>query len=209
MLKRFTASIIILCTVLFCLAETVSDTDKNNLNISAQVWDNPDSIDDFLTPVITHKSNKHNISYNITYNKILIGNIGLKAYSKQNPQLKVSHPLVKVEDSYYHNYTEVNGKRGYEFYISENNVLSRVDYHTRAWKQLDSQYLTYHFLTDSPIPQEAMQILDKRIETFFTYFPEQNHELDSLRMNKLDYFYCPDLDTIERLTSYKTRGIFS
>jgi hypothetical protein len=171
------------------------------------VWDNQDSIDDFLTPSIAHKSNKHNISYNITYNKFLIGNIGLKAYSEQNPQLKVSHPLVKVEDSYYHNYIEVNGQRGYEFYISENNVLSRVDYHTRNWKQLDSQYLTYHFPLDSPIPQEAMQILDKRIETFFTYFPEQNHELDSLRMYKLDYFYCPDMDTIEKLTSYKTRGI--
>ena len=38
MLKRFTASIIILCTVLFCLAETVSDTDKNNLNIVIQPW---------------------------------------------------------------------------------------------------------------------------------------------------------------------------
>ncbi|MBN2830529.1 MAG: hypothetical protein JXR56_09445 [Candidatus Cloacimonetes bacterium] len=208
MIKRFITSVIILCTVLFCLAESVSSPDNNTLNISAQVWDNLDSINDFLTPATTHKSDKHNISYNIPYNKFLIGNIGLKAYSEQNPQLKVSHPLIKAEDSYYHNYTEVNGQRGYEFYISENNVLSRVDYHTRSWQQLDSQYLTYHFPADSPIPQEAMQILDKRIETFFTYFPEQNHELDSLRVNKLDYFYCPDSDTIERLTSYKTRGIY-
>ncbi|MBI9031615.1 hypothetical protein JEZ13_06405 [bacterium] len=208
MLKRFIASIFILGMILFCIEATASENNSKPVNISAQVWDKPDLIDDYLTPITVHNSNKHSISYNIPYNKFLIGNIGLKDYSIQNPQRKVSHPLVKVEDSFYHNYTEVNGQRGYEFYISENQVLSRVDYHTRAWKQLDSEYLTYHFPKDSPIPQEAMQILDKRIESFFSYFPEENHELDSLRINKLDYFYCPDLDTIEELTSYQTRGIF-
>lgn len=193
--------------ILLCLEGRASESNTSTVNISAQVWDNADSINNFLTPITVHNSNKHGISYNIPYNKFLIGNIALRAYSNQNPQLKVSYPLVKVEDSYYHNYTEVNGQRGYEFYISEDKVLSRVDYHTRAWKQLDSEYLTYHFPKDSPITQEAMLILDKRIEGFFNYFPQQNHELDSLRVNKLDYFYCPDLDTIEELTSYKTRGI--
>ncbi len=208
MLKRFIASIFILCTILFCLEAIASERNSNTLNISAQVWDKPDSITDFLAATRDHNSNKHSISYNIPYNKFLIGNIALKDYSQENPQLKVSHPLVKVEDSYYHNYTEVNGQRGYEFYILENKVFSRVDYFTRSWEQLDSEYLTFHFPQDWPIPQEAMQILDKRIESFFTYFPQGNHELDSLRVKKLDYFYCPDLDTIEDLTSYKTRGIF-
>ncbi len=207
MLKRFIASIFILCTILFCLAETASESNSNTLNISAQVWDNPDSITDFLTATTLNNSNKHGICYNIPYNKFLIGNIALKDYANQNPQLQVSHPLVEVEDSYYHNYSEVNGQRGYEFYISGNKVVSRVDYFTRSWEHFDSEYLTYHFPKDWPIPPEAMQILDKRIESFFSYFPQQNHELDSLGVKKLDYFYCPDLDTIEDLTSYKTRGI--
>ncbi len=208
MLKGPAIIIIVLTLFVSGLDASWSKTDNEPLNISAKVWEDPHSINNFSLPTSIQNYNKHKISYKIPYNKFLIGNIALKAYSQDNPQLTVSHPLIKLAGSYYHNYTEVNGLIAYEFYISDNNIMSRLDYHTRTWQKMDSEYLTYHFPSDSPIPQTAMEILDKRIESFFSYFPQDNYELDSLRINKLDYFYCPDLETIELLTSYKTRGIF-
>ncbi len=204
MIKYITLLILILSSFLTCLEGRESD---NITNISAQVWKNQESINAYLPAKTEGNYNKHNIKYNIPYSKFLIGNMGLKAYSQQNPQLKVSHPLVKIDATYYHNYTEVNGQIGYEFYISDDKVMSRIDYHTSDWVHTDSEYIRYHCSSDKAIAKEAMFILDERIEEFFTYFPQRNHELDSLRIHKLDYFYCPDLNTIELLTSYKTRGI--
>jgi hypothetical protein len=208
MLKGPNMIIIILILLVSNIATKLLGIVNEPVNISAQVWVDHLKINNYLGSSTVKTYNKHNISYNIPYEKFLIGNMALKAYSQENPQLKVSHPLIRVEDSYFHNYTEVNSQIGFEFYISDNEVISRVDYHTRAWQENDSEYLTYHYPAAYPLPQAAMQILDKRIESFFSYFPQQKHDLDSLRIRKLDYFYCPDLESIELLTSYKTRGIF-
>ncbi len=49
MLKRFYSSILIVCTIIFCLKATAVESESITLNISAKVWEKPDSINDFLS----------------------------------------------------------------------------------------------------------------------------------------------------------------
>ncbi len=200
-----------LLVLLFIAKLTICCASRTNdeVNISLELMLNEKEIVKYLSEESISTSSNHNINYNLDYDKFLIGNRDCRfkqIYHSPNRSKLVVRSQV-LPDGYCRSYLQYDNIISYDFYSKDRRVISRSDYHTLDWQSKDSKYVNYHYPQGIILHNEAIAELNERIESFFEYFPDHNNIMKRLESNKLDYYYCPDQATIEKLTGYETRGI--
>jgi hypothetical protein len=96
-----------------------------------------------------------------------------------------------------------------EFYFHKGRLTSPLFYHTMKWKTIESKYFKFMVSDSSLTNSYAMKILDEFVSRMDTILQFSKADLQTLHQQKILYYLCKDEDEIERLTGYRTRGMYN
>ena len=86
--------------------------------------------------------------------------------------------------------------------------ISPVSFHTRKWQIIDSEYFRFYLSDQSLINDYAIRSLESFVESTADLLEYSPADREVLQREKIEYVLCRDAEEIERVTGFKTLGIY-
>jgi hypothetical protein len=96
-----------------------------------------------------------------------------------------------------------------EFYFRRGRLTSPFFYHAAGWKTVETTFFRFIISDSSLTNAYAMESLDRFVADMSSILAFSDDELHTLSDKKILYYLCKDEDEIERLTGYRTRGMYN
>ncbi len=175
------------------------------------IW-NPDSIQSWLDEHSIRTAHRLGIEYQGVVCKNLISydlEDSLKHLIKQK-HLPYSIVLDTIEQGYTHLLLRLgNNLRIMNFYFKARQLISPFSYFSRYWKTFDSKYFRFALSDTALFNSYSIQQLEYFMSNMATLLDFDQQEIQILQENKIYYYLCQDEDEIERITGFRTRGMYS
>ncbi|MDP8204466.1 MAG: hypothetical protein P9L95_08040 [Candidatus Tenebribacter mawsonii] len=168
----------------------------------------PNSIQNYLPEETIYAANVLGITYDINYPKFLIGNIPTENIRKilLNDPDKYQLTINDLGEGYSHlEVSIIHGKLNYFF--KNLQLISEADYSTRNWQTQESEFFRFRFPTGNPPDLIAVKQLDDFAKLTLNTLTCSLSKVEQLKEEKINYLFCPDEDTIDLVTGFRTRGI--
>ncbi len=96
-----------------------------------------------------------------------------------------------------------------EFYFRKGRLTSPLFYHTARWITIESKYFNFIVSDSSLTNLYAINALDQYVTRLDSIIQISKADLRTLQREKIFYYLCKDENEIERLTGFKTRGMYN
>ncbi|HUI29824.1 MAG TPA: hypothetical protein VLX91_06370 [Candidatus Acidoferrales bacterium] len=104
----------------------------------------------------------------------------------------------------------IPGKNIQQDYCFRNGKLvSPLAYYSRNWKRIDSRYFVFIVDDTNACNSYSIAVLDAFVKRIANKLRFGSDAFERLRREKIYYYICKDQDEIEKLTGFKTRGIYN
>jgi hypothetical protein len=96
-----------------------------------------------------------------------------------------------------------------DFYFLNQQVVSPFAYFSRHWWTRESKYFRFILSDTTLFNSYCIRQLELFVSDMATRLGFEQPEIQTLQENKIFYFLCRDEDEIERITGFRTRGMYS
>lgn len=173
--------------------------------------ENRDDLEDFALEEELDFSKRLNISYKGIKHKFLIS-YDIDPLIREGIRTKTLDYELKIEklSENYSRLIFLVPEKNYKicYYFKGQFLISPIYYYTEDWKRLEYKYFTI-LLSDTTLFNEySAQKLEKYTDQIFDLLQIEPKKLENLRKSKVSYILCKNEDEIERLTGFRTRGIY-
>ncbi len=171
-----------------------------------------DSLAQFADYSTLSLSHRLGINYEAAPNKFLISydfDANTKAQVRQG-QIHYTSSLIDFGQGYQRLTVSVGQPSAVkEFYFHNGRLTSPLFYYAARWKIVDSKFFRF-VISDSTLTNSyAIKALDNFVITMDSILGFSNSDLHLLQERKILYYLCRDEDEIEKLTGFRTRGMYN
>jgi hypothetical protein len=101
---------------------------------------------------------------------------------------------------------ELNLKK--RFVFEEDKLISPVNYYARSWPRLWGKYFEFWVSDTTMFHRAAIEELDRFVDRMAHLLEFRPEDLSLLHEKKIIYIFCKDEEEIERLTGFRSRGMY-
>ncbi|MBN2572690.1 MAG: hypothetical protein JXA68_11220 [Ignavibacteriales bacterium] len=169
---------------------------------------NDSNIINYIDQEELQRSLRLGITYNDYLNKFMIS-YDIDDYVKIEENRNCQINLVELQDGYQKVdflFYKQNYKKTYFF--SEGYFISPIYYYSRNWSIVESKYFIFYVSDTNKINEYSIKKLDDFVDNMLIKFNFNEDEIEILEKEKIFYFLCKDEEEIEKLTGFRTRGIY-
>jgi hypothetical protein len=171
-------------------------------NLRLEKWSSPDE-----QPLI----HRLGISYSDAPNKLIIGfdvdpDVQMKI---RLGEVQYSLSVERLDEDFSKLAVSIVGARQHKsFYFKQGKFITPVWYHTRHWKRIESKHFSFWVSNPDQFHPEAIAALERFFDESALLLGFTASQRKTIGKNKIIYVLCSDEEEIERLTTFKTRGIY-
>jgi len=170
------------------------------------------SEEDFVEAGELKKSRRFGIKYDETDIKYLIAyNIPDELKPKvRSGELKYSYSIIPLENNFSRlelNIPEYN--HTVKFYFKGDYLVSPSLYFSKDWKTTESRFFKFIISTPGLFNAYTAEVLDNFILKMSKLMELPEDDLALLEKEKIYYYFCKDETEIEKLSGFKTLGIYN
>ena len=189
---------------------------KNNLTYerASQFIDalinSSDSLESFVFPEELAISKRLGIQYEGVNNKFLISyEIPAEIVADiKNKQINYNIDIQNLDDVYSILNFKVSAKNfKTKYYFKNEFLISPPYFYYNNWQKIESEHFIFYVSDTEYFNQYSIEILESFISEIFVAMNYTEEEILLLKKEKIIYLLCKDEDEIEKLTSYKARGM--
>jgi hypothetical protein len=203
--------LILLLLIHFSLnAQPVSRNDAEHF-VHDLIW-NPDSIQSWFDENSLSTAHRLGIEYQGVACKNLISydlEDSLRQFIKQK-RLQYSMTLDTMEQGYTHLLLRFDRyELSRDFYFKNQQAISPFAYFSRRWWTRESKYFRFVLSDTTLFNYYCIRQLELFVSDMATMLGFNQPELQTLQDKKIYYYLCRDEDEIERITGFRTRGMYN
>ncbi|HXG01612.1 MAG TPA: hypothetical protein VNL69_12530 [Bacteroidota bacterium] len=94
------------------------------------------------------------------------------------------------------------------FFFRSQQLVSPVQYHTRSWIVRLGRYVEFRVSDTTLLHPAAIEALDRFVEEMMDVLACSDNDRKTLQDKKIIYFLCRDESEIEKLTGFRSRGMY-
>ncbi len=170
------------------------------------------NLEEFVLPQELELSHRFNISYTYIKYKFLISYnidpIVKKRVIKNQIPYEISINELQNDLSCLEFYVpEMNYKRN--FYFKEKYLISPIYFYTSGWKKIESEHFIFMISDSTLFNPYCIMNLEKFFNKISSELNLSIKQIENIRSQKIYYYLCKNEDEIEKLTGFRTRGIYN
>ena len=171
-----------------------------------------DDLQELVLPEELKLSNRFNINYDDVKFKFLISydiDHSLRdkiKKNKENYEVQI-HKLKKDFSRLEFRVPAMNYQK--DFYFKGKYLTSPIYYHTFGWKLIESEHFIFVVSDPGLFNSYCIENLEKFVNSISTVLEFDEEQIKNIQSQKIYYFLCKNEDEIEKLTSFRTRGIYN
>ena len=96
-----------------------------------------------------------------------------------------------------------------KFYFENDKLISSITYHIKNWKIIETKYFKVWVSYPALFNKYSADALDSFVEEMLNTLNFTQEEKQKLTNEKIYYVFCKDEDEIQKLTGFKTIGIYN
>jgi hypothetical protein len=202
--------IIIAVLLLTQLSSQVFATDQAELFTQSLITNN--NLDSLVDQSELEISNRLGIEYEGVNNKYLIS-YDIEDVIKNNikrGELDYAIETVNLEDNYSKiilSIQEMSYQK--EFYLKGGKYISPISYHTRGWKEIESEHFRFLISDTTLFNSYCIDNLENYFLKIARLLDFGDRRLKGIEAHKIYYILCKDEEEIELLTGFNIRGTYN
>ncbi|MBN1638722.1 MAG: hypothetical protein JW866_07135 [Ignavibacteriales bacterium] len=201
-----------LCIILFIIIQGLSYSQRLTKQTAEDFVDNllsnNSEITKYVHPEELTRSSRLGINYYGIKNKFLISyDIDERIKYEKNKNYKIK--LIDLEKDYQKiEFFAINESHKINYYFKNGFLITPIFYYSQGWKFVQSKYFTFYISDTSKFNKHTIKKLDNFIDSVLNKLYFTKEEIELLEKEKIFYFLCKDEEEIEKLTGFRTRGIY-
>ena len=170
------------------------------------------NLEEFVLPQELELSHRFNIIYADTKYKFLISYdidpVVKNRVIENQIQYEINIDELQNDFSYLEFYVpKMNYKRS--FYFKEKYLVSPISFHTSGWKKIESEHFIFMISDSTLFNSYCIMNLEKFFNRISSELNLSSKQIENIRSQKIYYYLCKNEEEIEKLTGFRTRGIYN
>lgn len=193
-----------------------SSTKANNLSkekaerFIRHLATNGDSLRDDVDPAEYIRSERLGINYVGVKNKFLISYELKSDIISEMESGNYKYRIDSLDNHFFRLNIHVPDKDlQQDYYFLNDKLASPITYYARNWKHIESQYFIFVVSDTNDCNSYSVAALDTFVTRMVGKLGFDSDAMELLKREKIYYYVCKDENEIEKLTGFKTRGIYN
>jgi hypothetical protein len=202
--------LLIIIVLLFTPVSIAQRIDADIRNFFSDLIADTSNLQKYVYPDDLERSNRLGIQYEGVLNKFLISFDINKNIKEEIGKGNLNYELLQeTEDEFtIINFSVPKADYNRKFHFKYNRLISFSSFYARNWVKQSSAYFNFFISELGLFNDYSVKKLDEYVDAVLNLLNVGRERKEILKANKINYILCKDEDEIEKLTGFRTRGLY-